>query len=213
LCDEAFFIGAAASAQSYLSIEKVIDAAKKSKADAIHPGYGFLSEKAAFAEACKGAGLTFIGPSAKSIALMGSKVESRRAVARFGVPMVPGTMDPLTDETEARRIAAGIGYPVMLKASGGGGGKGLRLVRSESEIGDALSVTRAEAQAAFGDDAVYLEKYLQRPRHIEIQVLADQQGHAGFPRRAGMHDPTPASKGRGRVPITDHGRRPQATHG
>ena len=180
LCDEAFFIGAAASAQSYLSIEKVIDAAKKSQADAIHPGYGFLSEKAAFAEACKDAGLTFIGPSAKSIALMGSKVESRRAVARFGVPMVPGTMDPLTDETEARRIAAGIGYPVMLKASGGGGGKGLRLVRSESEIGDALSVTRAEAQAAFGDDAVYLEKYLQRPRHIEIQVLADQQGHAVF---------------------------------
>jgi acetyl-CoA carboxylase biotin carboxylase subunit len=180
LCDEAFPIGPAASSESYLSIEKIIDAARRSKTDAIHPGYGFLSENAAFAQACEDAGLTFIGPSPKSIALMGSKVASRRAVARFGVPMIPGTMDPLTDENEARRVAATLGYPVMLKASGGGGGKGLRLVQSEKEIGDALSVTRAEAKAAFGDDSVYLEKYLQRPRHIEIQVLADQQGNAVF---------------------------------
>jgi acetyl-CoA carboxylase biotin carboxylase subunit len=180
LCDEAFLIGPAPSAQSYLSIDRIVDAAKRSHADAIHPGYGFLSENAAFAQACVDAGLTFIGPSPKSISLMGSKVESRRAVAKFGVPMIPGTMDPLTDENEARRVAASIGYPVMLKASAGGGGKGLRLVRSETEIGAALSMTRSEARAAFGDDSVYLEKLLQRPRHIEIQVFADQQGNAIF---------------------------------
>jgi len=132
LCDESFPIGPAPSVQSYLSIDRIIDAAKRAKADAVHPGYGFLSENAAFAQACEDAGLTFIGPSPKSIALMGSKVESRKAVARFGVQMVPGTMDPVTDENEARSIAASIGYPVMLKASAGGGGKGLRLVHSES---------------------------------------------------------------------------------
>ena len=180
LCDESFSIGPAPSAQSYLSIERIIDAAKRAKADAVHPGYGFLSENSAFAQACEDAGLTFIGPSPKSIALMGSKVESRKAVARFGVPMVPGTMDPVTNESEARSIAASIGYPVMLKASAGGGGKGLRRVRSESELGNALSMTRAEAKAAFGDDAVYLEKLVQHPRHIEIQVFADRHGNAVF---------------------------------
>src|SRR5262245_3929616 len=178
LCDEAILIGGAPSSESYLSIEKILDAARRSNADAIHPGYGFLSENAACARACEEAGLTFIGPSSKSIALMGSKVESRRAVARFGVPMIPGTMDPIRDEQEAGRIAASIGYPVMLKASAGGGGKGLRLVHSADEFGNALSMTRAEAMAAFGDDAVYLEKFVQRPRHIEIQVLADRHGNA-----------------------------------
>ena len=180
LCDESFPIGPAPSTQSYLSIERILDAAKHAKADAIHPGYGFLSENAAFAQACEDAGLTFIGPSPKSIALMGSKIESRKAVARFGVPMIPGTMDPITSENEARSIAASIGYPVMLKASAGGGGKGLRLVHSESELGNALSMTRAEAKAAFGDDAVYLEKLVRHPRHIEIQVFADRHGNAVF---------------------------------
>jgi len=180
LCDEAILIGAAPSAESYLSIERIMDAARRSKVEAIHPGYGFLSENAAFARSCEDAGLTFIGPSAKSIALMGSKVESRRAVSRFGVPMIPGTMDPLRDGEEARRIAHSIGYPVMLKASAGGGGKGLRLVRAAEELETALSLTRAEAKAAFGDDAVYLEKLLERPRHIEIQVLADKHGNAVF---------------------------------
>jgi len=180
LADEAYLIGPAASAQSYLSIEKIIDAAKRSKAEAVHPGYGFLSENSAFAQACEDAGLTFIGPSPKSIALMGSKIESRKAVAQYGVPMIPGTMDPLRDEQEARRIANSIGYPVMLKASAGGGGKGLRLVQSEAEIGDALQLTRAEAKAAFADDAIYLEKFVQQPRHIEIQVLADKHGNAVY---------------------------------
>src|SRR5215510_8490551 len=138
MADEAYPIGPAPSVQSYLSIEKVIDAAKRSKADAIHPGYGFLSENAAFAQACEDAGLTFIGPSPKSMALMGSKVEARKAVAKYGVPMIPGTMDPLRDAQEARRLAQSIGYPVMLKASAGGGGKGMRRVQSESEIATAL---------------------------------------------------------------------------
>ena len=180
LCEEAIMIGGSPSSESYLSIEKILAAAKRSNADAIHPGYGFLSENAGFAQACEDAGLTFIGPSPRSIALMGSKVESRRAVSRFGVSMVPGTMDPISNEGEARRIAKSIGYPVMLKASAGGGGKGLRLVKSEDELGNALSLTRAEAMAAFGDDAVYLEKVVERPRHIEIQVLSDQQGNAVF---------------------------------
>jgi acetyl-CoA carboxylase biotin carboxylase subunit len=180
LADEAYLVGPSPSAQSYLSVERIIDAARESDAEAVHPGYGFLSENASFAKACEQAGLVFIGPSPKSIALMGSKVESRKAVAKFGVPMIPGTMDPVRDEREARRIASSIGYPVMLKASAGGGGKGLRFVGTDAEIGRALDMTRAEAKAAFGDDTVYLEKHVQQPRHIEIQVLADRQGNAVF---------------------------------
>jgi acetyl-CoA carboxylase biotin carboxylase subunit len=178
--DEAYPIGPSPSTQSYLSIDKIIDAIKRSRAEAVHPGYGFLSENAAFAQACEDARITFIGPSPKSIALMGSKIESRKAAAQYGVPMVPGTTEPVRDTQEARRIAGSIGYPVMLKASAGGGGKGMRLVASEKEIDDALQLTRAEARSAFGDDAVYLEKFVQRPRHIEIQVLADQHGNAVF---------------------------------
>jgi acetyl-CoA carboxylase biotin carboxylase subunit len=180
MADEAYPIGPAASAESYLVIEKIIDAAKRANCDAVHPGYGFLSENSRFAQACEDAGLAFIGPSAKSIALMGSKVESRRAAAKFGVPMIPGTMDPVVDEQEALRVAHKIGYPIMLKASAGGGGKGLRLVHSDSELSGALETTRAEAKAAFGDDAVYIEKFALAPRHIEIQVLADRHGNAVF---------------------------------
>ena len=180
LADEAYPIGPPPSTQSYLSIARIIDATKRSKAEAVHPGYGFLSENAAFAQACEDAQITFIGPSPKSIALMGSKVESRKAAAHYGVPMVPGTTEPLRDPQEARQVAGSIGYPVMLKASAGGGGKGMRLVESEKEIDDALQLTRAEALSAFGDDAVYLEKFVQQPRHIEIQVLADRHGTAVF---------------------------------
>jgi acetyl-CoA carboxylase biotin carboxylase subunit len=180
MSDEAYLIGPAPSAQSYLLIETIIQAAKRSNCDAIHPGYGFLSENAGFAQACEDEGLAFIGPSARSIALMGSKVESRRAAAKYGVPMIPGTMDPVVDEQEARRVAHTIGYPIMLKASAGGGGKGLRFVPSESELSSALATTRAEAMAAFGDSAVYIEKFAHAPRHIEIQVLADRHGSAIF---------------------------------
>jgi len=180
LADEAYPIGPSPSRESYLSMEKVINAARRSRTDAIHPGYGFLSENAAFAQACIDSGIVFIGPSPKSIALMGSKVESRKAAAQFGVPMVPGTIDPVRDPDEARHIATSLGYPVMLKASAGGGGKGMRLVLSEAEVASALDLTRAEARAAFGDDAVYLEKFVEKPRHIEIQVLADKHENAVY---------------------------------
>ena len=180
LADEAYAIGPAPSAESYLAIEKILHAAKQSHAEAVHPGYGFLSENAAFAQAVADAGLVFIGPSPRSIALMGSKVESRKAAAAYGVPMVPGTIEPVRDPQEGRRIADSLGYPVMLKASAGGGGKGMRLVNSGGEVGNALELTRAEARAAFGDDAIYLEKFVERPRHVEIQVLADTQGNTIF---------------------------------
>jgi acetyl-CoA carboxylase biotin carboxylase subunit len=180
MADEAYAIGPAPSSESYLSIEKILDVARRSGADAVHPGYGFLSENAVFAQACADAGLTFIGPSPQSIALMGSKVESRKAVAQYGVPMIPGTMEPMTDSDEARRAAQSLGYPIMVKASAGGGGMGMRLVHSEAELANALQTTAAEAQAAFGDGAVYIEKVIERPRHIEIQVLADHHGNAVF---------------------------------
>ena len=180
MADEAFHVGPAPSRESYLVIDKIVDTARKSGAEAIHPGYGFLAENAAFAKACEDSGLTFIGPSSQSIALMGSKVESRRAASTYGVPMVPGTLDPVESEEEAKRIAETIGYPIMLKASAGGGGKGLRFVANREEMESALRNTRSEALAAFGDSAVYIEKFVDEPRHIEIQVLADRYGNAVY---------------------------------
>jgi acetyl-CoA carboxylase, biotin carboxylase subunit len=180
MADEAYAVGASPSRESYLVIEKIIDAARQSGAEAIHPGYGFLAENSAFAKACEDAQITFIGPSADSMALMGSKIEARRAVAKYGVQSVPGTLDPIMSDSEAREIAARVGYPIMLKASGGGGGKGLRFVGSEDELESALRNTRSEALAAFGDDAIYIEKFVQKPRHIEIQVLADRNGNAVY---------------------------------
>jgi acetyl-CoA carboxylase biotin carboxylase subunit len=176
--DEAHHIGPAPSRDSYLAIDRILHAAHRSKAAAIHPGYGFLAENAEFAEACADQGIAFIGPSSESIALMGSKIEARRAAAKYGVESVPGTLDPLLSDDEARSIAASVGYPIMLKASGGGGGKGLRLVKTEEELESALRNTRSEALAAFGDDAIYIEKFVEKPRHIEIQVLADRHGNA-----------------------------------
>ncbi len=180
MADEAYPIGPSPSRESYLVIEKIIDVAKRAKADALHPGYGFLAENVAFARACENAGITFIGPSPESIALMGSKVESRRAVAKYGVEMVPGTLDPIASDEEARKIASLVGYPIMLKASAGGGGKGLRSVQSEDELESALRNTRSEALSAFGDAAIYIEKFVDRPRHVEIQVMADRQGNAVY---------------------------------
>ncbi len=180
MADEAYPIGPSPSRESYLVIEKIIDVAKRAKADALHPGYGFLAENVAFARACENAGITFIGPSPESIALMGSKVESRRAVAKYGVDMVPGTLDPIASDEEARKIASLVGYPIMLKASAGGGGKGLRSVQSEDELESALRNTRSEALSAFGDAAIYIEKFVDRPRHVEIQVVADRQGNAVY---------------------------------
>jgi acetyl-CoA carboxylase biotin carboxylase subunit len=176
VADEAHLIGPAPSAESYLRADRVVEAALASGAEAIHPGYGFLSESAAFARAVRDAGLTLVGPPPEAMELMGSKTSARRAVRDAGAPVVPGTVDPVADPDEARRVADEIGFPVMLKAAAGGGGKGMRLVRSGDELAAALERAGSEAQAAFGDSAVYVEKAIERPRHIEIQVLADRHG-------------------------------------
>jgi len=171
--DHAVAIGPPPPSRSYLVIERLIDAARRSGADAVHPGYGFLAERAAFAEAVDQAGLIFVGPSAASIRAMGDKTEARRRMREAGVPIVPGAIAPLSDPGIARALADEIGFPVMVKATAGGGGRGMRLVRSDAELAGALASASAEALKAFGDGGVYLEKYIERPRHIEIQVLAD----------------------------------------
>ena len=178
--DEAYAIGPGPASESYLNIERVIDAAKRSGADAIHPGYGFLSENAAFAQACCDAEIKFIGPSPASIELMGSKTRARQQMEKAGVPFVPGASSGLKSLAEARELATKFGYPVMLKAAAGGGGKGMRFVASESELASALETARSEAQRAFGDDEVYLEKAIVNPRHIEMQVLADEHGNCVY---------------------------------
>jgi acetyl-CoA carboxylase biotin carboxylase subunit len=175
--DEAYNIGPAPSAQSYLRQEALIEIAKRTGAEAIHPGYGFLSERAPFIRAVRDAGLVFIGPTAEAVEAMGDKTSARKRVIDAGVPVVPGTKEPLTDASEARRVAGEIGYPILLKAAAGGGGKGMRIVNSEDEVERALTAAGNEARAAFGDDAVYIEKYLEGPRHIEIQLLADRHGN------------------------------------
>ena len=175
--DEAYLIGPAPSGESYLRIDKLIEVARASGAEAVHPGYGFLAERAAFIRAVDEEGLAFVGPTADAVDEMGDKTAARRRVTAAGVPVVPGTREPLTDAAEARRVAGEIGYPVLLKASAGGGGKGMRIVRAEDEIESAFVSAGNEARTAFGDDAVYVEKYLEGPRHIEIQVLADAHGN------------------------------------
>ena len=175
--DEAVCIGPAPSAQSYLRADKIIEVAKQTGADAIHPGYGFLSENAGFSKAVSDAGLIFIGPSARSIEMMGSKIAAKQAAKKFNVPMVPGTEDPVKDAAEAKEIAARIGFPILIKASAGGGGKGMRVVNNEDELEEQMHMAKSEAMSAFGDDAVFIEKYVGAPRHIEIQLLGDQHGN------------------------------------
>jgi acetyl-CoA carboxylase biotin carboxylase subunit len=175
--DEAYPIGAAAAAESYLNIEKILDVAARSGADAIHPGYGFLSENAKFAQACADAGVKFIGPSAAAMDAMGSKTRARQAMERAGVPFVPGTSRGLESFEQAEQVAARIGYPVMLKAAAGGGGKGMRLVHAPAALKSALEGARSEAERSFGDGEVYIEKAMVNPRHIEMQVLADEHGN------------------------------------
>ena len=174
--DEAVHIGASPSAESYLVGERVIAAAARTGAGAIHPGYGFLSEREWFARAVRDAGLIFVGPPAEAIAAMGSKTAARKLAISVGTPVVPGTTEPVSDAADARRIADQFGYPILLKAAAGGGGKGMRVVRSPSELAGALDAARREAKNAFGDDAVYVEKYIEQPRHVEIQVLGDAHG-------------------------------------
>jgi acetyl-CoA carboxylase, biotin carboxylase subunit len=176
MADEAFAIGPAPSSESYLKIDTILATAQFCGADAIHPGYGFLSENAEFAAACEQAGICFIGPPSTAIAALGRKTDARQLVAQAGVPMVPGTAEAVADAGQARRIAASIGYPVMLKAAAGGGGKGMRRVDTEAQLAAALRDASAEAAASFKDPAVYIEKLIERPRHIEVQVLGDQHG-------------------------------------
>jgi acetyl-CoA carboxylase biotin carboxylase subunit len=178
LADEAYLLGAAPSAESYLAIPKILDIARRCRADAIHPGYGFLSENPRFATACADAGVTRVGPSAGSMSLMGSKTEARTVLLTSGVPIVPGTNQALTSLDEALAEARKIGFPVMLKAAAGGGGKGMRLVPDEARLRSDFEAAGSEAQNAFGDPSLYLEKNIVRPRHVEIQVLADKFGHA-----------------------------------
>jgi acetyl-CoA carboxylase biotin carboxylase subunit len=177
LADEAYLLGPAPSVESYLRIDRIIAAAKQSGAEAIHPGYGFLAENADFARAVADAGLTFIGPSPAAMELMGSKTNARRAAQAAGAPVVPGTTEALQSIADARTTAAQFGYPVMLKAAAGGGGKGMRLVARADELAAAFETAQSEAAAAFGDSSVYLEKAVECPRHIEIQVFADTHGN------------------------------------
>ena len=176
LADESVCIGPPPAADSYLNVPAIIAAAEITGTDAIHPGYGFLSENAGFAEIVEEHGFTFIGPTPEHIRMMGDKIAAKETMRRLGVPVTPGSDGPVTSAEEAAGLAEDLGYPVLLKAVSGGGGMGMKLVRGAGEMADALSTTRAAAKAAFGDDAIYVEKYLDRPRHIEIQVVADGQG-------------------------------------
>ena len=176
LADEAVLLGPPPAAESYLSIDRIIGAARDRGAEAIHPGYGFLAENADFAQACADAGLVFIGPPPAAIRSMGDKIAARKMAVRMHVPVVPGTESPVSDEGELARRAGEIGFPIMLKAARGGGGKGMRLVRAQGELAAALRSARSEAAAAFGDGSVYVERYVEQPRHIEVQILADGHG-------------------------------------
>ncbi|HTR68240.1 MAG TPA: acetyl-CoA carboxylase biotin carboxylase subunit [Terriglobales bacterium] len=178
--DEAYHIGPAAASESYLNIGKMIDAARRSGADAVHPGYGFLSENAGFAQACSDAGLKFIGPTPASMEKVGSKTRARQQAEKYGVPLVPGTSSGLRTAADAESSAAAIGYPILLKAAAGGGGKGMRLVQSREELNSALEAAQSEALRAFGNGEVYLEKAILNPRHVEIQILADEHGNTVY---------------------------------
>src|SRR4051812_27686762 len=175
--DTAVRIGPAAAAESYLSVERLLDAARRTGAEAVHPGYGFLAENAAFAAACAEAGLAFIGPPASAISLMGDKIRAKETVKAAGVPVVPGSSGSGLSDAELASAAEKIGMPVLLKPSAGGGGKGMRLVRDADLLGEEIAAARREARSSFGDDTLLVERWVDRPRHIEIQVLADAHGN------------------------------------
>ena len=177
MADEAVAIGPGPAAQSYLVIDNIVEACRATGAEAVHPGYGFLSERTAFAEALRAAGITFIGPNPRAIAAMGDKIESKRFARAAGVSTVPGNLDVIRDPAHAAAIAEGIGYPVMIKASAGGGGKGMRIAYSSAEVADGFARASSEAAASFGDDRIFIERFIENPRHIEIQVLGDRHGN------------------------------------
>ncbi|MEK9895926.1 MAG: biotin carboxylase N-terminal domain-containing protein, partial [Burkholderiaceae bacterium] len=178
MADEAVHIGAAASRESYLRAERIIEACQQTGAEAVHPGYGFLSENEAFAQAVEEQGLVFIGPKHAAIAAMGDKIASKKLAQQAGVNTIPGYNEPIEDAARAVAIARGIGYPVMIKASAGGGGKGLRVAYTDQEANEGFTACRNEARNSFGDDRVFIEKFVEEPRHIEIQVIGDGHGNA-----------------------------------
>ena len=178
LADESVCIGPPAARDSYLNIPQILAACEITGANAVHPGYGFLSENARFAEILSAHDVAFIGPSAEHIRIMGDKIEAKRTAKKLGIPVVPGSEGGITNDADARQIAAEIGFPVLIKASAGGGGRGMKVAHNSDELPNALASARAEARAAFGDDAVYIEKYLSKPRHIEVQVMGDGKGKA-----------------------------------
>src|SRR5438477_455934 len=180
LADEAICIGPAASAQSYLSIPNIISAAEIANVDAIHPGYGFLSENDHFAEICRSSNIEFVGPDVETIRRMGNKTEAKHAAKKAGVPLVPGSDGPVATEAAALEVARKIGYPVLIKAVSGGGGRGMRVAHNDISLVNSMMAAESEAEAAFGDRSVYLEKYLEGPRHVEIQILGDRDGEVVF---------------------------------
>src|SRR5256714_8040091 len=175
--DEAFLVGPGPAAESYLRQDRLLDAARRAGAEAVHPGYGFLAENAGFARACAHAGLVWIGPPAEAIELMGSKTEAREAMRAAGVPIIPGTTDPVESPDELVRLGAELGYPLIVKAAAGGGGKGMKIVRSQEDAERAFDSARREGEAYFSDGTVYTERYLEDPRHVEVQILADSHGN------------------------------------
>src|SRR5262245_7051912 len=177
LADESVCIGPPPARESYLSIEKIIAACQQTGAEAVHPGYGFLSERADFAEGLAAAGIVFIGPNPRAIAAMGDKIAAKQAAAKAGVSTVPGHLGVIENDAHAMKIADAIGYPVMIKASAGGGGKGMRIAHSRTEVSEGFARARSEAKSSFGDERVFIEKFIEDPRHIEIQVLGDKHGH------------------------------------
>src|SRR5262245_49196707 len=177
IADDAVPIGPAPATESYLVIDKIVAACRDSGAEAVHPGYGFLSEREDFARALEAAGIVFIGPNPHAIAAMGDKIESKRFAAAAKVSTVPGHLDVIAEANDATRIAEGIGFPVMIKASAGGGGKGMRIAYSATEVAEGFARARSEAKSSFGDDRVFIEKFIENPRHVEIQVLGDKHGN------------------------------------
>src|SRR5260370_15273520 len=178
--EEACGIGPADAVESYLNIDRIVEVARRCGADGVHPGYGFLSENPRFAQACAEAGIKFIGPFPESMELMGSKTRARQGMEKAGVPFVPGTSHGIESLAEAQKVATGLGYPIMLKAAAGGGGKGMRLVEREGDFASALEAARSESQRAFGDGEVYMEKAIVNPRHIEMQILGDEHGDCAY---------------------------------
>jgi acetyl-CoA carboxylase biotin carboxylase subunit len=177
LAEEAYSIGESVPSRSYLHVERIIDAAKKSKSEALHPGYGFLAENPELVSRCEKEGIVFVGPPSEPMEIMGNKTASRKKMAKAGVPIIPGTLEPVKGEKDLKEKAEKVGFPILLKAAAGGGGKGLRLVRNRKDLLSSLRLAQSEAKASFGDPSIYIEKYIEEPHHIEIQILADDFGN------------------------------------